>query len=195
MAFCVSDGKFNERSAAWFSQPVDIGNSLTVDFDVQEIDASADGFTFTLQGNGPTARGTAGGLGYAGIPNSFAWGFDLVDYVEGGGGGPNSIGWFDQGISPANHPSEVITSSGVNLLDSHIKHVRIIYGDLLLLTITDTVTGATFSTETSLYKTLTAYIGGNSAYIGFTASTSNTMSATQEILNWRCIVNRFSYDN
>ena len=64
-------------------------------FTFQLSNPAADGITFTIQNNGPTALGGDGGaLGYAGIPNSVAIKFDLYNNA---GEGPNSTGLYING--------------------------------------------------------------------------------------------------
>jgi hypothetical protein len=54
------------------------------------------------------------------------------------------------------------------------------------MTLTDTVTGANFTTSTPI--NIPSAVGGNTAYVGFTASTGAS-TAVQKILNWAYTVN------
>jgi hypothetical protein len=80
-----------------------------------------------------------------------------------------------------------MTASGVNLHSGDILHAHITYnGTTLTLTLTDTVTNASFTTSTAINIPTT--VGGNTAYVGFTAG-DWTSTSTQEILNWTYVVN------
>jgi hypothetical protein len=59
-------------------------------------------------------------------------------------------------------------------------------GTTLTLTLTDTVTNATFTASDAI--NIPATVGMNTAYVGFTAGTGGTVS-TQNILNWTYTVN------
>ena len=75
----------------------------------------------------------------------------------------------------------------MNLHSGDILHAYITYdGTTLTLTLTDTVTNASFTTSTAIDIPTT--VGGNTAYVGFTAGTG-VLAATQEILNWTYVVN------
>ncbi len=66
-------------------------------------------------------------------------------------------------------------------------HAHITYdGTTLTLVLTDTVTGASFTASQVI--NIPATVGGNSAYVGFTAGTGG-LTAVQQILNWTYIVN------
>ena len=61
-------------------------------------------------------------------------------------------------------------------------HAHITYdGTTLTLTLTDTLTGASFTASQAI--NIPATVGGNTAYVGFTAGTGG-LTAVQEILNW-----------
>jgi len=93
----LTDGNVNEARSAFFTAPVNV-QQFTTSFDFQLTNPAADGFTFTIQGNGPTALGqVGGGLGYAGIPNSVAVKFDLYSNQ---GEGPDSTGLYVDGAVP-----------------------------------------------------------------------------------------------
>jgi hypothetical protein len=59
-------------------------------------------------------------------------------------------------------------------------------GTTLTLSLTDTVSGANFSA--SQVVNIPATVGGNTAYVGFTAGTGGA-TAVQQILNWTYLVN------
>jgi uncharacterized glyoxalase superfamily protein PhnB len=184
----LTDGGGQEARAVWYATPVNVQN-FTTDFNFQITPASAttaDGFTFTLQNAaaGVQAIGTGGGnLGYAGIGSSVAVKFDLYNNA---GEGTDSTGVYTDGAVPA-VPAVDMTASGVNLHSGDILHAHITYnGTTLTLTLTDTVTNASFTTSTAINIPTT--VGGNTAYVGFTAG-DWTSTSTQEILNWTYVVN------
>ncbi|HWA97062.1 MAG TPA: hypothetical protein VG713_01155, partial [Pirellulales bacterium] len=145
------------------------------------LNPSADGFTFTIQSQSPTALGGIGGsLGYAtdgvhaAITNSVAIKFDLAN---NNGEGSDSTGLYVNGAAPTNAGSIDLTSSGIDLHSGHAFNVYISYdGTTMIVTIVDSTTGAkaTQSYAVSL---------GPTAYVGFTAGTGG-LSSTQKIVNW-----------
>jgi len=75
-----------------------------------------------------------------------------------------------------------MTSSGLNLHSGNPLAVTMTYnGTTLKMTITDTKTNATFSTSWTI--DIPGTVGGNNAYVGFTAST-NWSNALQNVLAW-----------
>jgi fibronectin type 3 domain-containing protein len=141
---------------------------------------TADGFTFTIQGNSATALGQAGGaLGYAGIGNSIALKFDLYNNA---GEGVDSTGLYTNGATPQNVGSMDLTPSGVDLHSGDVMQVVLTYdGTTLTETIKDTKTNAsaTFNYPINIPGT----VGGNNAYVGFTGGTGG-QTAQQDILSW-----------
>jgi hypothetical protein len=184
----MTDGGTEEARAVWYGTPVNVQN-FTTDFSFQITPASTyigDGFTFTLQNAaaGVEAIGTAGGdLGYAGIGSSVAVKFDLYSNA---GEGSDSTGFYTDGAVPT-VPAVDMTASGVNLHSGDTMHAHITYdGTTLTLTLTDTVTNASFTTSTAINIPTT--VGGDTAYAGFTAG-DWSLTSTQEILNWTYVVN------
>ena len=185
----LTDGGQNETAAAWY--PVEANIQLfTTDFYFQITPGStstADGFTFTMQEQSPTSIGPGGGgLGYGpatpggtpGIENSVAVKFDLYNDA---GEGTDSTGLYANGNSPT-VPAVDMTSSGVNLHSGDVFHVHMTYdGTTLTMTITDTITNATFTTSWEV--NIPEAVQGDAASLGFTGSTS-TETATQEVLSW-----------
>jgi hypothetical protein len=174
----LTNGVSNEAGSAFFNTPVNV-QSFTTDFNFQLTNAKADGFTFTIQNAGPTALGSlGGGLGYRHISQSVAVKFDLYDNA---GEGSDSTGIFTGGAIPT-VPSIDLTGSGINLHSGDRMNAHIAYdGETLTLTLTDLVTLATWSQPFAI--DIPSTVGGNTAYVGFTAGTGGS-SATQQILNW-----------
>ena len=173
-------GSPKQNTAVWYTSPVNV-QGFTTDFYFQEVSATADGFTFTLQNSsaGLNAIGlTSAGLGYQGIGSSVAVKFDLYD---NSGEGVDSSGFYVNGAIPT-IPAVDMTGSGVNLHSTDILHAHITYdGTTLALTVTDTVTSESFTTATAI--NIPATVGANVAYAGFTAGVHGA-AATQSILNW-----------
>ena len=182
-ALQLTNGSGTEATSVWYTTPVNV-QSFTTDFEFLEIAANADGFTFALQNKGPTATGTlGGGLGYAGIGSSVAIKFDLYDNA---GEGSDSTGVYLDGAYPST-PSLDLTASGVSLHGTDLLHAHVTYdGTTLSWTITDTVTGASYSASRVL--DIPATVGGDTAYAGFTAGTGG-LTAIQRIVNWTYSVN------
>ncbi len=179
----LTNGSGYEDNSVWEATPVNVQN-FTTDFNFQETAAGADGFTFAIQNAAANALGKyGGGLGYAGIASSVAVKFDLYN---NSGEGPDSTGFYVDGAYPS-VPALNLTPSGVNLHGTDILHAHINYdGTTLSLTLTDTVTGASFTASQAI--NIPATVGGNSAYVGFTAGTGG-LTAVQQILNWTYVVN------
>ena len=170
----------------WYSTPVNV-QAFTQDFSFQMTNAVGNGMTFTIQNSGTTALGYAGaGLGYGasspggtlGIPNSVAVKFDLYN---GFGEGDNSTGLYTDGASPT-VPAIDLTPSGVNLHSGDVMNVHMTYdGATLRMTLTDSVTGAVFSTSWPI--DIPGTVGAPTAYVGFTGATG-AATAIQDVLQW-----------
>ena len=184
----LTNGGFSEARAVWNTTPVNV-QSFTTDFNFQVTPATAnigDGFTFTLQNAAAGVKaigGSGAGLGYQGMGSSVAVKFDLYSNA---GEGSDSTGFYINGATPT-LPAVDMTASGVNLHSGHVLHAHINYdGTTLTLTLTDTVTNASFTTSSAI--NIPATVGSSTAYVGFTAGTGGSIS-TQEILNWTYVVN------
>jgi hypothetical protein len=177
----LTDGGNYEARAVWYSTPVNV-QAFTTDFTFQISPAAAnatDGLTFAIQNQGLTAHGGMGGsLGYQGVKPSVAVKFDTFN---NSGEGVNSTGFYTNGAAPT-IPALDLTSSGVNLHSGHVMHAHLTYdGTTLTLSLTDTVTNATFTGSQAI--NIPSTVGANTAFVGFTAGTGGTVS-TQEILTW-----------
>jgi fibronectin type 3 domain-containing protein len=181
----LTDGHASEAGSAFSVSKFNIGR-FTTQFDFQLLNPNADGFTFTIQGNAPTALGGSGGaLGYgvtpkvAGIPTSVAVKFDLYN---NSGEGNDSTGLYLNGAVPTSAGSINLGSTGINLHSGHVFRVGLTYdGTTLKVTITDTSTNAAASQSYAV--NIPGTVGGSNAYIGFTAGTGG-LTATQNILDW-----------
>jgi Chitobiase/beta-hexosaminidase C-terminal domain/Legume lectin domain/Bacterial lectin len=186
----LTNGGIGEFTSAWFVYPTSI-RTFQQTFSFQLTNAVADGLTFAIQNVGTTVLGPGGsGLGYgqpspgqgqAGIPASVAVKFDLYNNQ---GEGFDSTGLYINGASPT-VPAVDMTGSGIDLHSGDVFDVQMNYdGTTLVMQITDTVTQASF--QTSWAVDIPTAVGGNTAYLGFTAATGGA-AATQEILNWTYI--------
>ncbi|HET6328456.1 MAG TPA: fibronectin type III domain-containing protein [Planctomycetaceae bacterium] len=185
----LTNGGALQAGSAFSSTAVHVSNFTTqFTFKTTAGSNTADGFTFTIQGVGPTALGSRGGaLGYSVATNgtgtkigqSVAVKFDLFD---NSGEGANSTGLYTNGAVPTNTGSINLTPSGINLHNGNPILAQLTYdGTTLTVTLTDTVTHAT-ATQTYTVN-IPNLVGGSAAYVGFTGG-SGAVSSTQDILNW-----------
>lgn len=186
----MTDGGGTEARSAFFNAPINV-QSFTNNFSFQLTNPNADGFTFTIQGNAANVVGpSGGGLGYgpdtpggtppAGTPigKSIAVKFDLFNNA---GEGTDSTGWYTNGVSPTT-PASDMTASGVNLHSGDAMNVHMTYnGTTLNWTVTDPTAGKSFATSAAV--NIPSVVGGNTAFVGFTAGTGGA-TATQEIISW-----------
>jgi parallel beta-helix repeat protein len=179
----LTDGKGNEARSAFFAYPVNI-EKFSTSFQFQITQPAADGLTFTIQGAGPTAvGGQVGSLGYLGIPDGVAVKFDLYSNV---GEGSDSTGLYIGSAAPT-VPDVSLSATGINLHSGDVFNVQFTYsGSTLIAVITDTVTKAS-ATQTYTVD-IPAAVGGETAYVGFTAGTGGETSV-QDILSWSYLAN------
>ncbi len=182
----LTDGGANEAASFFSTNTVDV-TSFSTQFSFQQTSANGDGFTFTIQGEAPTARGpSGGGLGYGpdtpggtpGIGKSVAVKFDLFNNA---GEGSDSTGEYTDGASPT-VPAIDLTNSGIDLHSGDVFNVALSYnGSTLGVTITDTKTNASASQSYSV--NIPQVIGSATGYVGFTGGTGGS-TAVQNILTW-----------
>jgi hypothetical protein len=142
--------------------------SFITNFTFQLLNASADGMTFTIQGDNIWALGDpGGGLAYQGIANSVAVKFDLYNNA---GEGNDSTGLYTGGAAPT-VPSVDLSSTGINLHSGDIMDAQLVYD-------------GTNGTVTEVFPVnIPSIVGGSTAYVGFTGSTGS-LTATQNVLSW-----------
>ena len=177
----ITDGGRGEARSAFFVPPVNI-QSFTTDFTFQLTNANADGFTFAIQRSAPTAVGASGGgLGYGassaggsgGIAHSIAIKFGIFN--------SNSTALLTNGAFPGSASTDM-TASGINLHTGDVFYVHVTYdGTTLTWTVTDSVTGSTFSASRPI--DIPTVIGGPAAFVGFTGGTGG-LTSTQDVLSW-----------
>ncbi len=187
------NNNFGQAGSAAEVQRVGI-RGFTTSFEVRLHEGTqpnpADGFTFLIQTNGPTALGGGGGsLGYQGIPNSVAIKFDVFNNE---GESDNSTGIFFGGGFPGlpHNPGEVsiaLDPNNVNLRSQSTKTITLTYnGTTLTETIHDPDPGKTNNGNfTITYAVdIAGMLGADTAFVGFTGGTGGLFSL-QDILNWQ----------
>ena len=173
----LTDGNVNEARSAFFTSPVSVEKFAT-SFNFILTNATANGFTFTIQRVGPTAVGGMGAWLSGGIAKSVAVKFDLYNNA---GEGPDSTGLYLNGVIP-NVPAINLSSTGINLHSGDTFNAQLFYdGATLSVVITDRVTNA--SVTQTYTVNIPSIVGGSTAYVGFTAGTG-AGTAIQDILNW-----------
>jgi hypothetical protein len=185
----------NLAGSGWFTTPVNIQSfSTTFTFQITNTNSNpiGNGLTFVLQNAGTKAVGpSGGGLGYGPdqasnpspssntpIAKSVAVKFDTVNNA---GEGTNSTGLYINGASPT-MPATTL-GGGINLRSGDLFMVVISYdGTKLKMVITDTANTSQTCTSSWLVN-IPGIVGGNTAYVGFTGSTGNSVS-NQDIVSW-----------
>jgi hypothetical protein len=181
----VTDGDFGEAASIWTTSRVGIAQFTTsFTYQVHPGIGSADGMAFVIQGNSPNAVGVSGGgLGYTGIANSVAVKFDFFTANTH----KSTTGLYLDGEavdSPAGRAKQVfMDGNGIDFNNGDVFRITFTYDatNVLKETVTDTVTGATFTRSYNV--DILAHVGGNVGYVGFTGGTGG-QTATQDILTW-----------
>jgi hypothetical protein len=187
------NNNFSQAGSASEVQRVGI-RGFTTSFQVRLHEGTqpnpADGFTFLIQTNSPSALGGGGGaLGYQGIPNSMAIKFDVFDNQ---GETANSTGLFFNGDFPglpqaAGEVSIPLDPNNVNLRSQSTKTITLTYdGTTLTETIHDPDPGKTNNGNfTTTYTVdIAGRLGSDTAFVGFTGGTGGLFSL-QDVLNWQ----------
>jgi hypothetical protein len=174
----LTNGGLDQAGSAWYATPVNI-QSFNTTFTFQLTDPSADGFTFTIQDQGPGALGGIGeGLGFSYIQKSVGIKYDMYSNA---GEGPDSTGVYFNGAVPT-MPAANLSDTPINLHSGDTMTVQFVYnGTDLTMTITDTVTKGTYTASYPI--NIPAIVGAKTAYVGFTGGTGG-LSSTQAIKGW-----------
>jgi hypothetical protein len=175
----LTDGKYSETSSVFSTSPVKV-NYFTTTFSFQ-LSGDGEGFAFVIQADGSGAMGDGGPeLGYGGMGFSAGVKFDMFN---NSGEGSGSTGLFLNGASMADPGNSIrMTPAGVDILNGDVFQATLKYdGTTLVETVVDTVSHASFST--SYLVNIPSLVGGNTAYVGFTAAT-DALAATQSVLSW-----------
>ena len=139
----------------------------------------ADGMMFVMQNAGANALGVnGGGLGFAGMPASVGVKFDIFDNL---GEGTSSTGLYLKGAAPTT-PSQDLKPLGIDLRAGHPMNAAFSYdGKTLGMVLTDLTT--TQKASLSWAVDIPATVGGNTAYVGFTAATGG-MTVGAAVNSW-----------
>ncbi|MDB6111007.1 MAG: Legume lectin beta domain protein, partial [Pedosphaera sp.] len=171
----LTDGAANEARSSFLNYPEYIG-AFKATWTYQDVGGGgADGAAFVLQNDSRGASalgGGGGGLGYNGITPSAALEFNIY--------GPNVPGIALRNNGATGAPYSPTTP--INLAGGDPIGVALNYdGATLSLTLTDTVTHVSFSTN--YLVDLPSIVGTNAAYVGITGGTGGAAS-TQKISNF-----------
>jgi hypothetical protein len=172
----LTDGAGGEASSAFYKTQQYVGGAWTASFTYDSHGGGADGAAFILQSTNATAIGGPGGeLGYGGITNSLAFEINLYP------GNSQTIG-----IAMVTNATTGVYQSAlpvnVNSTNSPINVVLNWSGGVLTATLTDSTTGATYSTN-HVYGSVVPILGGNTAFIGFSGGDGG-ITAVQTISNF-----------
>lgn len=167
----ITDGPDAARSI-WYGTPQSI-TSFTASFTYRASfianSASRQGMTFAFQRAGPNAVGAGGaGLGYAGISPSAALSIETDTTT-----GQTLSRYYTNGIV-AGEPTPLLGINAFNLSDITV-FMSYNGGSLINLFLSQ---GANSSPPLSVFTgNIAASLGGPTAYVGFTAGTSNTLGS------------------
>lgn len=175
------DGGLGETASAFYPTAQNLATFIN-DFNFQLTNPGADGFTMLIQNDGLTAMGAGGGsLGFGagnrpGIVKGVAVKFDIYNNA---GEGYNSTGLYTGGQQPT---TPALNMTTVRLSSGDIFNAHAVYdGTTLTVTITDTVTGASYIRAYTI--DIPGTLGSSTGYIGFSAGTGGK-TATADILTW-----------
>ncbi|MGO9608908.1 MAG: lectin-like domain-containing protein [Verrucomicrobiia bacterium] len=179
----IINGYYGDNSA-FYDTPQDI-SSFTVSYVWQNTTGPgvginpADGLTFTLQNQGPTALGGGGGaLGYEGITPASGVAFNLYSF-----GHVVVLGYAP--VSTGNGSGSYQSTGAVNFDSTDPISVQITYsGNLLSVAVKDLTTSASYNTSFSV--NVPGDAGGNTAYVGFTGGSGGGAS-DQTVSNFQFI--------
>lgn len=159
----LTDGSGNEAKAMWYPQTLAVPTTGTLELSFTYTaggDREADGIALAFQTVGTSALGGAGGsLGYAGITGPTA--AYQINLFNGHVQGSNFV--------VTNTAGTYLATGGVSFVSGHPIDIKLVYdadAQTLTETLTDTVTGASFTRSYSDID-LAGVLGSN-AYLGFT---------------------------
>lgn len=201
----LTSGPSSAASSAFYPTPVPT-KSFDTEVSFQLLDPTAEGITFTIQGDGPNAVGASGGgLGYQGLAKSIAVKFDLKNSA---GEGVDSTGIYVNGAAPT-VPSIPLAKYGIDLHSGRVFMLHLSYnGVTLTVSLTDTLTQAVWTARAA--EDIPGIVGRDTAYFGFTAGSgtpaltpnsarseraaiskadSQQSPATSNILTWLYVAN------
>ncbi|HWD91957.1 MAG TPA: hypothetical protein VG938_06370 [Verrucomicrobiae bacterium] len=171
----LTDGNGGETSSAFYTVAQYVGGAWNASYIYNSHGGGADGTAFVLQTTNPAAIGGGGGqLGYTGIGGgSLAYEFNIYNGgTIGGTLASNGASGTYQSLAPV----DITTTNDILVNLSWNTGV-------LSVTLTDQKTLAKFSTNYNV-GSLSALLGGNLAYIGFTGADGG-VSSTQTVKNFQ----------
>ena len=197
----LTKSSVNLANNAWYKTPVNVQAFTTTFTWTASCPASpaqcGDGMGFMIISN---SNPSSAGFNYSGVSGSqLAWSrcynstdcpsinsilvkFDLYNESTGTVGA-NLTGFYSGGVYPQPpQPEYDMAPSGINIESGHLMKATLTYnGAVLMETVTDTVTGATY--RNSYSANIPALVGGNTALVGFGGSTGGA-TVTQNIQSW-----------
>ncbi|HEY3860999.1 MAG TPA: immunoglobulin domain-containing protein [Verrucomicrobiae bacterium] len=178
----LTEGGANETSSVFLNQKLDVAAFLaTWTYQESPGAGAADGTAFVLQNSpaGAAALGGGGGeLGYVGITGgSIAFEFNIYNpNVIGIAIGTNGLG---KGGTAATAGGPYAGTGAVNIASGDPIGVMLEYiNGIASLTLTDSNTLAAYTTNYSV--NVTNFVGGSSAYVGFTGA-AGAVSSSQTV--------------
>jgi Chitobiase/beta-hexosaminidase C-terminal domain/Legume lectin domain len=194
----LTKSSVNLANNAWYKTPVNV-QAFTTTFtwtaSCPQSGACGDGMGFMIISN---SNSSSAGFNYSGSPGSqFSWSrctdscpsvksilvkFDLYNNSTWTDGA-NLTGFYSGGVNPQSpQPQFDMAPSGINMQSGHPMKATLTYnGTVLMETVTDTVTGATY--RNSYSANIPAMVGGNTALVGFGGSTGGAF-VTQNLQSW-----------
>jgi hypothetical protein len=176
----------DQTGSVFTNNPITIGSfttSFTIRFHEGTQPNYADGITFVIQADSPTALGLGSvGMGYKTIGNSIA--IKLDTFQNPGDPSDSSTGLSENGAAPSGG-LDTTANNGPLLNSQDPKLVSLSYnGTALTETITDTLnTQATFTASYNV--NIPAVIGSDTAYVGFTGATGDSdYWELQDVTSW-----------
>jgi hypothetical protein len=176
----------NQAGSAFSNTRFTVGN-FTTRFDVRLHEGTqpnyADGFTFIVQANSPTALGSGtAGIGYQGVGHSVAVVFST--FQHSGDPSSSSVGLALNGAAPTMRVDT--TPSGLLLTSQDPKQIDLGYDGTTLTVRIQDIDQPQLIFTTSFVVNITQTIGGDTAYVGFTgASGSGSFWELEDVLSWR----------
>jgi hypothetical protein len=195
----LTNSSFAIANNAWYTTPVNVQAFETTFTWIASCPAKpaacGDGMGFMIIS---TSNPSSARYNYTGAPGSqLSWSrcaaacpslnsilvkFDMWNNATGTDGA-NLTGFYSGGVNPQPpQPEYDMSPSGIQMQSGHLMMATLTYtGTVLMETVTDTVTGATY--RTSYSANIPALVGGNTAYVGFGGSTGGAI-VTQKIQSW-----------
>ena len=197
----TTTGTTSAADNAWYETPVNV-QAFTTTFNFTETcptdcgdgfgfmiistsNPSFPGYTYSGGSGAQLSWSQCGGTGNTDCAaiNSILVKLDLYD-AQTSSTGANLTGFYTGGTYPQapNNPQFDMAPSGINMASGDLMRATLTYnGTVLTETVTDTVTGATYTN--SYTANIPALVGGSTAYVGFGGSTG-AATVTQSLSSW-----------